>query len=51
MCKIRAIYGFLNTSWVLINMAPRNGGRREEEGRLLSMDWECHIHAKYNSKS
>ena len=24
MCKNRVIYGFLNTSWVLINMAPRN---------------------------
>ena len=24
MCKNRVIYGVLNTSWVLINMAPRN---------------------------
>ena len=27
MCKNRVIYGFLNTSWVLINMAPRNRGQ------------------------
>ena len=26
MCKNRVIYGFWNTSWVLINMAPRNRG-------------------------
>ena len=24
MCKNRVIYGLLNTSWVLINMAPRS---------------------------
>ena len=24
MCKNRVIYGFLNTSWVLLNMAARN---------------------------
>ena len=36
MCKKRVIYGFLNTSWVLINTAPRNRRERTKRVKIIN---------------
>ena len=40
MYKNRVIYGLLNTSWVLINMAPRTRTRegKKDEGDRWEME-------------